>query len=208
MFELRSLLDRAIGPFDPSTDRALDLTMKRAGQRQRRRRVGAAVVGLAASLVALGLVVWTFAGRDEGQPAGGEQGRFMFIGGDALKAENRLYIMNADGSDLGTIPTGDLYLMSAAPSPDGELIALMASEPWPKGDMPKAQLFLMDADGSDLEEIPACPQDGTRSRPSSGRTTRRSCGRSWSCPETKRRPKSSHRKRSPARSNDGSASGR
>ncbi len=160
MTELRSLLDRAIGPIDPSTDLALDLTMRRAGQRQRRRRVGATVVGLAASLVALGLVIWAFAGKDEGQPAGGEQGRFMFIGGDTLKAENRLYIMNADGSDLRAIPTGDLYLMSAAPSPDGEQIALMASEPWPKGDMPKAQLFLMDADGSDLAEVPACPEDG------------------------------------------------
>lgn len=160
MTELRNLLDRAIGPFDPSTDRALDLTMRRAGQRQRRRRVGAAVVGLAASLVALGLVIWAFAGKDEGQPAGGEQGRFIFIGGDTLKAENRLYIMNADGSGLRAIPTGDLYLMSAAPSPDGEQIALMASEPWPKGDMPKAQLFLMDADGSDLVVVPACPEDG------------------------------------------------
>lgn len=160
MTELRSLLDRAIGPFDPSTDLALDLTMRRAGQRQRRRRAGAAVVGLAASLVALGLVIWAFAGRNEGQPAGGEQGGFMFIGGDVLKAENRLYIMNADGSDLRAIPTGDLYLMSAAPSPDGEQIALMASEPWPKGDMPKAQLFLMDADGSDRVEVPACPEDG------------------------------------------------
>lgn len=160
MTDLRSLLDRAIGPFDPSPDRALDLTMKRAGQWQRRRQVGAAVVGLTASLVALGLVTWAFGGRDEGEPAGGERGRFMFIGGDALKAENRLYSMNADGSDLRAIATGSLYLMSAAPSPDGERIALMASEPWPNGDMPRAQLFLMDADGSDLVEVPACPEDG------------------------------------------------
>jgi Tol biopolymer transport system component len=160
MSELLSLLDRAIGPFDPSLDRALDLTMRRAGQRQRRRRTGAAVVGLAASLVALGLVIWAFAGRDDGQPAGGEQGRFMFIGSDALRAENRLYSMNSDGTDLRAIPTGDLYVMSVAPSPDGERIALMASQPWPKGDMPRAQLFLMDADGSSLVEVPACPEDG------------------------------------------------
>ena len=160
MTELRSLLDRAIGPFDPSPDRALNLTMRRATQRQRRRRVGAAVVGLAASLVAIGLVVWVFAGRDGSRPAGAERGTFMFIGGDALKAEDRLYTIDADGSGLRVIPTGDLFLMAAAPSPDGQRIALMASDPWPKGDLPRAQLFLVDADGSDLVEVPACPDHG------------------------------------------------
>jgi len=160
MTELRDLLDRAIGPLDPSPDRALDLIVQRAGRRQRRRRVGATVVGLAASLVALGLVVWAFAGRDEGQPAGGRGGTFVFIGGDSLTPDTRLYTMNADGSDLRAIPTGDLFLMAAAPSPDGERIALMASEPWPEGDGPNSQLFLMDADGSDLHQVRACQDDG------------------------------------------------
>lgn len=160
MTELRSLLDRAIGPFDPSTDRALDLTMRRAGQRQRRRRVGAAVVGLAASLVALGLVIWAFAGRDGTRPAGVDRGTFVFIGGSELRPHNRLYSMSADGSDLRLIPTGDLYLFAAAPSPDGRRIALMASEPVSKGDLLTSKLFLMDSDGSDLQEIPACPEDG------------------------------------------------
>jgi Tol biopolymer transport system component len=160
MTDLRSLLERAIGPFDPIPDRALDLTTRRATQRQRRRRAGAAVVGLAASLLALGLVVWAFAGRDGTRPAGAQRGTFVFIGGDTMAAENRLYAMNADGSDLRAIPTDDLFLMASAPSPDGERIALMASEPWPKGDMPRPQLFLMDADGSDLVEVPACPDAG------------------------------------------------
>ena len=154
MSDLRNLLDRAIGPVDPSPDRALDLTVRRAARRQRRRRVGAAVVGLAASLAALGLVVWAFTGRDESQG-----GTFVFIGGDGLTPDTRLYAMGADGSDLRTIPTGDLFLMAAAPSPNGERIALMASEPWSKGDGPNSQLFLMDADGSDLHESRACPED-------------------------------------------------
>jgi len=73
MSDLRTLLDRAMGPFDPSPERALDLTVRRAAQRQRRRRVGAAVVGLTASLVALGFAIWAFAGRDATQPAGAER---------------------------------------------------------------------------------------------------------------------------------------
>jgi Tol biopolymer transport system component len=161
MSDLRTLLDRAIGPYDPSLERALDLTVRRAAQRQRRRRVGAAVVGLAASLVALGFAIWAFAGSDESRPAGAERGRFMLIGGDMLgRAENRLYTMDGDGGDLRAIPSGDLYLFAAAPSPDGERVALMASQPWPKGEMPNIQLFLMGSDGSDLREIPACPEDG------------------------------------------------
>ena len=82
-------------------------------------------------MIALGFVVWAFAGRDDGRPAGAQPGRFLFIGGDGLTPDTRLYTMNADGSDLRTIPTGDLFLMSAAPSPDGERIATMASDPWP-----------------------------------------------------------------------------
>jgi Tol biopolymer transport system component len=160
MSDLRDLLDRAIGPIDPSPDRALDLIVRRAAQLHRRRRVGAAVVGLAASLVAFGFVVWALSARDEGQPAGAERERFMFIGGDGLTPDNRLYSMNPDGSDLRTIPTGDLFLMSGVPSPDGDRIALMASEPWPKGDRPNPQLFLMDVDGSGLKQVPACPEDG------------------------------------------------
>jgi Tol biopolymer transport system component len=161
MSDLRTLLDRAIGPFDPSLERALDLTVRRAAQRQRRRRVGAAAVGLAASLVALGFAIWALAGRDETRPAGVERGRFMFIGGDMLgRAENRLYTMDLDGAALRVIPTGDLYLFAAAPSPDGRRIALMASEPVSKGDLVTAKLFLMDSDGSDLREIPACPEEG------------------------------------------------
>jgi len=160
MSDLRNLLDRAIGPVDPSPDRALDLIVGRAAQRQRRRRVGAAAVGLATSVVVLGLVIWAIAGRDGSRPAGPEEGTFMLIGGDGLTPDTRLYRMKADGSDLRAIPTGDLFLMAAAPSPNGERIALMASGPWPEGDGPNPQLFLMDPDGSDLEEIPACPQDG------------------------------------------------
>jgi Tol biopolymer transport system component len=161
MSDLRTLLDRAIGPFEPSPERALDLTVRRAAQRQRRRRVGAAVVGLTASLVALGFAIWAFAGRDATQPAGAERGRFMFIGGDMLgRAENRLYTMDVDGAPLRVIPTGDLYLFAAAPSPDGRRIALMASEPVSKGELVTPKLFLMASDGSDLQEIPACPEHG------------------------------------------------
>ena len=159
MSELRDLLNRAIGPIDPSPDRALDLTVKRADRRERRRRIGAAVVGLAASLVALGLVVWAFTGRDESRPGGGQEGTFMFIGGDGVTPDTRLYTMDADGLDLRAIPTGDLFLMAVASSPDGERIALMASEPWPEGEGPNTQLFLMDADGSDLHQVRACPED-------------------------------------------------
>jgi WD40 repeat protein len=159
MAELRDLLGRAIGPLDPSPDPALDRTVRRADRRHRRRRVGAAVVGLAASVIALGFVVWAFAGRDDGRPAGAQPGSFLFIGGDGLTPDTRLYTMNADGSDLRTIPTGDLFLMSAAPSPDGERIAMMASDPWPHGEGPNSQLFLMDADGSGLHEVRACPED-------------------------------------------------
>jgi Tol biopolymer transport system component len=159
MAELRDLLDRAIGSFDPSPDPALDRTVRRASRRHRRRRIGAAVVGLVASVIALGFAVWAFAGRDGGRPAAAQLGRFLFIGGDGLTPDTRLYTMNADGSDLRTIPTGDLFLMAAAPSPDGERIALMASEPWPKGEGPNSQLFLMAADGSDLHEVRACPEE-------------------------------------------------
>jgi Tol biopolymer transport system component len=111
-------------------------------------------------LVAVGLAAWAFAGRDEGRPAGAPQERFVFIGGSALRPHNRLYSMSADGSDLRVIPTADLYLMAAVPSPDGRRIALMASEPVSKGDLVTPKLFLMDSDGSDLQEIPACPDDG------------------------------------------------
>ena len=161
MSDLRILLDRAIGPLDPSPELALDATVKRAAQRQHRRRVGATVVGLAVSLVALGFVIWVFTGSDESGPAGAERGRFMFIGGDMLgRAENRIYTMDPDGGDLRAIPSGELYLFAAAPSPDGERVALMASHSWPKGEMPNIQLFLMGSNGSNLQEIPACPEDG------------------------------------------------
>jgi Tol biopolymer transport system component len=133
---------------------------RRRDSKRRNKRITAGVVGLAASLLALGVVVWTFAGRDETRPAGAERGTFVFIGGSEVRPHNRLYSMSADGSDLRVIPTGDLYLFAAAPSPDGDRIALTASEPWPKGDLPRAQLFLMDADGSDLVKVPACPEDG------------------------------------------------
>jgi|RhiMethySRZTD1v2_1073278.scaffolds.fasta_scaffold268124_2 Tol biopolymer transport system component len=160
MNDLRDLLDRAIGPIDPPTHRALDLTVHRAQRRQRRRRVGGTIVGLAASLIALTLVVWVLTGRQSDRPAAGAEGIFTFVGGDNLTGRYRLYTMDADGSALTVIPTGDTIPFAASPSPDGERIVMMASEPWQNGAMPNLQLFLMNTDGSQLEEIAVCPDDG------------------------------------------------
>jgi Tol biopolymer transport system component len=159
MDDLRTLvrdeMERAGSPSYSFDDLARGRDRKR-----RNKRITAGVVGLATSLLALGVVVWAFAGQDGTRPAGADRGTFVFIGGSELRPHNRLYSMSANGSDLRVIPTGDLYLFAAAPSPDGERIALMASEPWPKGDLPRPQLFLMGADGSALVKVPACPEDG------------------------------------------------
>src|SRR5262245_51379110 len=159
MPDLRSYLDRAIGPVHPSPDVAFERTLRRARQRQLRRRYGAIAVGLAASVVAAGFAVWAFSGGRHEQPAAPE-GRVMFVGGDNLTGAYRLYTMNADGSGLRSIPTGDLVPFAAAPSPDGDRIAMMASEPWPKGEMPTQRLYLMDARGGRIREMPVCPSDG------------------------------------------------
>lgn len=161
MSDLRSLLDRAIGPVDPSLDRGLQMTLRRAGQRQRRRRLGAIALALVASVVSFGFAVWALSAGRGGQPAA-VRGAFMFVGGDNLTGEYRLYTMSADGTDLRSIPTGDLVPFAAAPSVDGERVALIAAEPWPRGAMPNLQLFLMDADSGRLEEVPACPEDGCK----------------------------------------------
>lgn len=159
MSDLRNLLDRAIGPVDPSPDIALEQTLRRTAQRQRRRRLGALAVGLAASLVAAGFAVWALSGGRDQQPAA-RRGTLMFVGGDNLTGEYRIYTMNADGSELRSIPTGDLVPFAAAPSPDGDRIAMMAAEPWSKGDMPTIRLYLMDARAGRIQELPVCPEDG------------------------------------------------
>lgn len=160
MNELRDLLDRAIGPVDPQADRAFDLTVHRAERRQRLRRVGGTIVGLAVSLIAITLVVWVLTGRQDERPAGESRGTFVFVGGDNLTGQYRLYRMDANGSHLSVIPTGDLIPIAAAPSPDGGRIAMMASEPHGMGPLPNLQLYLMSADGSQLRELAACPDDG------------------------------------------------
>jgi len=160
MNDLRDLLDRAIGPFDPQADRALDLTVQRADRRLRRRRAAGVSAGLAISVIGIALVVWVLAGRQDERPAGESVGTFLFVGGDSLTGQYRLYTMDADGSHLTVIPTGDLIPFAVAPSPDGGRIAMMASEPWTKGSMPNLQVFLMNADGSGTEKIAACAKDG------------------------------------------------
>jgi Tol biopolymer transport system component len=159
MSDLRNVLDRAIGPVDPSPDIALERTLKRVAQRQRRRRVGAIAVGLAASMVAVGVAVWALSGGRDEQPAA-QKGTLMFVGGDSLTGENRLYTMNADGSELRSIPTGDLVPLAAVPSPDGDRIAMMAAESLSRGDLPRIRLYLMDARGGRIQELPVCPDDG------------------------------------------------
>jgi TolB protein len=154
MSDLRNVLDRAIGPVDPSPDIALERTLKRVAQRQRRRRLGAIAVGLTASVAAVGVAVWALSGGRDEQPAA-QQATLMFVGGDTLTGENRLYTMNADGSELRSIPTGDLVPFAAAPSPDGDLIAMMAG-PLSKGDLPKIRLYLMDARSGRIRELPVC----------------------------------------------------
>lgn len=93
-----------------------------------------------------------------GPPAGIERGTVLFIR-ESASPRPRLYSMSAGASGPHVIPTGHLFLLAAARSPDGGRIALLAQKPQVR-EIPKDQLYLMNADGSGLHRIPVCSSAG------------------------------------------------
>jgi len=141
-----------------NVDSARDACIGRSSRWSSGQRVGGAIVGLEISLVALTLVGCTLSRARDGQTARLGRGTFIFIG-EGMWPQARLYSMSEGGTDLHVVPTGELILFAAAPSPNGERIALLAAEP-PSKVFGVGQLYLMNADGSARERIPACPREG------------------------------------------------
>jgi hypothetical protein len=68
MTELRRVLERGIGPYEP-TDGAFERTVRRATKHQRNRRLGAAALAIVIASVGMGLAGFAFLGRSVGPAA-------------------------------------------------------------------------------------------------------------------------------------------
>ncbi len=163
MNELRDLLERGAGDFEPPPG-GWDRLLRRAGRRRTLRRVTAGVVALVVAGAGIGFVLTAFRGTEHPQPAATmENGLIAFAGGPG---GTDIYTISPDGAGLATLIDEKGLDKDSAWSPDGTRIAFTTFRPPVEGTPPA--IYVMNADGTDQHLLienafgPSWSPDGRR----------------------------------------------
>lgn len=169
----KNLLDRALEGVEPAPD-ALEESLRRAGRRQRNRRIGSGVVALAVVAAGLGLAANAFLGSGHGRtgvavpaaptppapsgtggaPLAAPQGSLLFLAQAHGSSHVLPYVIGAGGGVSRPVvrsaaARGILYVTGASLSPDGSQVALAVSG----GEGRPGSIYVVDRNGSDLQRI-------------------------------------------------------
>ncbi len=152
MNELKNLLERGAGAFEPPPA-GWDRLLRRASRRRTVRRLTAMVVASAVASAGIGLVLIAFRRSEPPQPASvGENGRIAFSTGGP---NGGVYLMDADGTGVERL-TSDPGDSEPAWSPDGSRIAFVRFHGG------KSDIYVMNSDGTDVTRLTT---DGADSAP-------------------------------------------